>query len=225
MNLVWIVGSALAGLSVFGLNGMGVRLRAAAPWLGYGIVAAYFGLAVEGGLNGALMRHFGRAPGVVGYALVGIGAAFSQTFGKWLVLRFVERLGGLRSSSRVMVVGLAVGLGFGLAEVVILGEGRIARHVGIVGFPWAAIWENAAAVGLHMFSGAILAIGIYERRWLPLAVVLAVCAVDETMAGVFSGGGIAMPVAGVFLTLLTAGLWLYCRRLWRKPAYIPGHLR
>ncbi len=215
MNVVWVFASGAAGLAVFAMNGAGVGLRQAGPWLGYGVVAAYLAFAVQGGLNGGLLRWLDGAPGIGGYALLGLGAAAAQTFGKWLVLRLVERLGGLGSAHRTIVVGLAVGVGFGLAEVLILGENQIVRHVGIPVFPWLGVWERAVAVGLHVFSGAVLAIGMYERRWMPLVVVVVLHAVDDTVAGAFSDGHLLVSVVGVelFFTAVTAVLWFYYRGL------------
>lgn len=213
MNLVWIVGSCLAGTAVLLANGAKIEAREVWPWLGYGVVAAYFGFAVQGGVNGGLLREMGGVPGLGGYALLGLGAAGAQTFGKWLVLRFVSRLGGFRTARRTLGIGLGVGLGFGLAEILILGENQIVRQVGITVFPWIGIWERVVAVGLHVFSGALLALAIFERRVVPVLVVLALHSLDDFVAGAFSGGLVRMPLIAIegLFAAVTVALWLYYR--------------
>lgn len=215
MNLAWILGSGVAGIAVFHLNGARISLKQAWPWLGYGVVAAYFGFAVQGGINGGLMREMGGAPGIAGFAVLGLGAAASQTFGKWLVVRFVSRLGALRTGSRALVIGLAVGLGFGLSEILILGENQIVRQMAIPVFPWVGIWERAVAVAFHLLSGALIAIAVYERRLFPIFVVVVVHALEDAVAGAVSGGAVRVSLVWVemYFTVMTAALWLYYRPL------------
>jgi len=200
MNVVWIGGGLVAGV--------------AAPWLGYGILAAYFGFALQGELNGEIVRRLG-SPRWWGIAALGLGAAGSQTLGKWILLRFTGKMGALDGPVRALATGLGVGLGFGLTEVVILGENQIVQQVAITGFPWIGIWERAVAIGLHVYSGAALAIGLYERRWVPLLIVLAVHSLVDTVAGAFSEGLFTVPVIGleVFFTAMTILLGLYYGRL------------
>ena len=214
-NIVWIVGGGIAGLVAFFANGAGVRIRDAAPWLGYGVVAAYLGFAMQGGVNGAILRELHDTPGASGFVLLGLGAAACQTFGKWLVLRFVARLGGLRSPARVLAVGLAVGLGFGLAEILILGENQMVRQHGIPSFPWLGIWERGVAVGFHVYSAAAIAIAIFDRRWIPIALVVALHALDDAVAGAVGRGFARVPmvvIEGMF-TVVTVGMWMYYQRL------------
>lgn len=215
MNLVWVLGSGIAGVAVFHLNGARISLKQAWAWLGYGVVAAYFGFAVQGGINGGLMREMGGAPGAAGFAVLGLGAAASQTFGKWLVVRFVGRLGALRTGPRSLAIGLAVGLGFGLSEILILAENQIVRQMGIAAFPWLGIWERAVAVAFHVLSGALIAIAVYERRLLPIAAVVVVHTLEDAVAGAVSGGVLRVSLVWVevYFSFATAVLWSYYRPL------------
>lgn len=213
MNVVWIVASCSAGVAVLLTNGAKLAPKEVWPWLGYGIVAAYFGFALQAGLNGGLLREIGGAPGLGGYLILGFGAAGAQTFGKWLVLRFLSRLGAFRSARRTLGIGLGVGLGFGLAEIVMLGENQIVRQVGMTAFPLVGIWERFVAVGLHVFSSAIIALAILKRLAAPIVVVVALHAFDDFVAGAVSGGLVHLPVVaveGVF-SAVTLVLWRYYR--------------
>lgn len=213
MNLVWALGAIAVGFAVARLNGARVGFGRVTPWLGYGVLAAYLGFAIQGTVDGSLLRLFGGRPGLAGYFLLGAAAAAGQTFAKWIVLRFLGRLGGLETPARTLAIGLSVGLGFGIAEIVIVGENQIVRHVGITGFPWLGLWERASAVGLHVFSAAAIAIGLHRRQAGAILVVLALHSLDDWVGGSIPGGGVRMPpmAAQVFLTAVTVAMWAYYR--------------
>jgi len=215
MNLVWLGGSMVAGVLVFRLNGAGVGLGAVAPWLGYGILAMALGLAVQHGASDRLGRVLGSAPGVVGDGLLVVVAALAQTTAKWIVLRFLGAFGALDRADRAIIVGLAVGLGFGLGETVILGEHLVFRHIGMSAFPLSRIWESAMAVGFHVFSTAALAMGLREGSVRPFLLVLTLHALDATIAGAPSGRGLRAPgmPAEIFVSVVALVVWMYYRTL------------
>jgi hypothetical protein len=213
-TLVWIAGGLAAGLALFGVNGVGVALRDVGPFLGAGVLALTVGFGVQRLVNGALVRAL-PPHGIGAYLLLGLGAAVCQTAGKLIGIALVLRTRPPRGPRDVLAVGLAVGLGFGLTEVVFLGQGNIAAHADLALLPWVGIWERATAVAFHTYSGSLLALALRRRAWQPLALVLGVHTVNDGLAGANGSHVVTLPlvlVEAVF-TLGAAVVWLAHRRL------------
>ncbi len=213
-TLVWIAGGLAAGLALFRLNGVGVTLAGqAAPYLGAGVLAIGVGFGLQALVNGALARAL---PQGFAFAFVlGLGAALCQTAGKLAGIGLVLRTRSPHGPRDVVAIGLAVGLGFGLAEVVSIGQGAIVRHVDVGLVPWMGIWERAAAVAFHTYSGSLLALALRQRAWRPLVLVLGVHTIDDFLAGATADGLVMLPLILLeSLFTLAAGItWLAHRRL------------
>jgi hypothetical protein len=213
-TLVWIAGGLAAGLALFRVNGVGVTLAGgAAPYLGAGVLAITVGFALQRLVNGALVHAL---PHGLGSAfLLGFGAALCQTAGKFAGIALVLRTRPPGGARDVLAVGLAVGLGFGLTEVVSIGQGAIAHHAEMGLLPWEGIWERAAAVAFHTYSGSLLALALRRRAWRPLALVLAVHTLDDGLAGAVGDGLVVVPVVllETVFTVAAAITWLAHRRL------------
>lgn len=214
--LVWIAGGMAAGVALFGANGVGVRLRGpVTAFLGAGVLALTIGFALQNMLNGTLVRQMPLPHGPGDVLLLGLGSAICQTAGKIVAIGIVLRTHAPRDPRDVLAVGLAVGLGFGLTEVAVIGQNAIARQADPGLLPWMGIWERAAAVAFHTYSGSLLAMGVRRRAWQPLAIVVGVHTVTDTLAGATGAKLIALPLVLVesIFTLGALVTWAAHRRM------------
>jgi len=170
--LAWIGLSAGIGTSLFYLNGRGIKLRGTVlSCLGYGAAGTLFGFTAQGTVNGTLDRALGPAAhGVAGTLLLGVGAAACQTLGKTLAaLKFRNTFE--QDPNRGLPIGLSVGLGFGLAELIILSMTVIpnAGYVNALG-----CMERCTAMGFHIYSGGLIGLAFIERKFglIGLVVIL-----------------------------------------------------
>jgi hypothetical protein len=170
--LAWMGLTTVIGTSLFYLNGRAIKLRGTAlSCLGYGAAGTLFGFAVQRSVNGALDRALGPAAhGVAGSLLLGLGAAACQTLGKTVAaLKFRDVFANDRN--RGLAVGLSIGLGFGLAELIILSINAIpnAAYVDIMGGV-----ERCSAMGFHIYSGGLVGLAFIEKKYglIGLVVIL-----------------------------------------------------
>lgn len=214
-NVLWIVLALVAGGATFLANGV-VRLDLRSVlWAGYGTFAMLAGFNVQGLLNGGLLRT--TPPDQRGLALslaLGAGAALSQTLGKWLLIRLVNRIHRPRARVDVLAAGLAVGLGFGLSEVLFIGTQVIQAGSAITGLGVIGIWERCAAVGFHVYSAGLLALGIALGASWPLLLVLLAHTLDDFLAGAAGTGQLAIPAVALeaVFSAVAVALWAVFRR-------------
>lgn len=214
-TLVWIAGGLAAGLALFAANGVRIGLGTpVAPWLGAGVLALTIGFTLQNLLNGALLRALPAPHGAGDALLLGLGAAVCQTAGKLAAIALVLRTHPPRGPRDVLAAGLAVGLGFGLTEVIVIGQSTIARGADPGLLPWMGIWERASAVAFHTYSGSLLALGLRRRRWQPIAVVLVVHTAMDGLAGATGAGIVPLPLLAVeaAFSLGALAVWAAHRR-------------
>lgn len=214
-NLLWIALALLAGGATFLANGH-VPLRGRTLlWAGYGTFAMLAAFNLQGLVNGSIVRAVPAAErGVLVYLLLGAGAGLCQTFGKWLLIRVLNRVHRPVLRADVLAAGLAVGLGFGLSEVLFIGGQVIQAQTPITGLGLIGIWERTAAVGFHVYSAGLIAIGIALGRAWPVVVVLVVHSLEDWLAGAVSTGNLHVPIV-LLETIYTAAtllLWALFRR-------------
>lgn len=217
--LVWIAGGGGAGLALFGANRVGIPLRGpVAALLGAGVLALTLGFALQNLLNGALVRILPAPHGPGAVLLLGLGAALCQTAGKLAAIALVLRTRPPRGPRDVLAAGLAVGLGFGLTEVAVLGQSAIAQQADPGLLPWTGIWERAVAVAFHTYSASLLALALRRRAWQPLAVVLGVHTATDGLAGAIGARLVALPLLAVEAAFTLGALvtWAAHRRLARR---------
>ena len=214
-DLLWIALALLAGAAPFFANGYVGLSGRTLLWAGYGTFAMLAGFNLQGFLNGGIARSVPAADrDLLFYLALGAGAGLCQTLGKWLMIRVVNRVHRPTARVDVLAAGLAVGLGFGLSEVLFIGVQVIQAGTVITGLGLIGIWERCAAVGFHVYSAGLLAIGIALGQTWPLLVVLLVHSLEDWLAGAVSTGHLAVP--GVLLeivyTAATVLLWALFRR-------------
>ncbi len=217
--LVWIAGGLLAGLAVFRANRIGMRLAGPVlTWLGAGVVALTIGFALQNLVNGGLMRVLPAPHDAAAVIVLAAGAAFCQTAGKLAAIALVLWTSPPRGPRTVLAAGLAVGLGFGLAEVVVIGQATIAHRSDPGLLPWMGIWERAAAVAFHTYSGSLLAVALRRRLWLPLVTVLAVHTATDALAGASGARLVDLPLVLVeaIFTLGAIVVWAAHLRVARR---------
>jgi hypothetical protein len=170
--LAWMGLSTAIGTSLLYLNGRGIKLRGTVlSCLGYGAAGTLFGFAVQRSVNGPLDRALGPAAhSVAGSLLLGLGAAGSQTLGK-TVMALKFRKVFAEDRNRGLAVGLSIGLGFGLAELIIISINAIpnAAYVNLMGGV-----ERCSAMGFHIYSGGLIGLAFIEKKYglIGLVVIL-----------------------------------------------------
>lgn len=217
--LVWIAGGLLAGLATFRANRIGMPLGGpVAAWLGAGVLALTVGFALQNLVNGNLVRVLAVPHDASAVLALGVGAALCQTTGKLAAIALVLRTSPPRGPRHVLAAGLAVGLGFGLTEVVVIGQSTIAHQSNPGLLPWMGIWERASAVAFHTYSGSLLAVALRRRLWAPLAIVLAVHTATDTLAGASGAHLLDVPLVLVELafTLGAVVVWAAHLRVARR---------
>lgn len=216
-NLLWIVLALLAGGATFLANGF-VPLRGRTLlWAGYGTFAMLAAFNLQGLVNGSIVRAIPVPErGVLVYLVLGVGAGACQTFGKWLLVRVLGRVHQPTRRVDVLAAGLAVGLGFGLSEVLFIGEQVIAAGTPITGLGLIGIWERVSAVGFHVYSTGLIAIGVAVRRRWPIVLVLVVHALEDWLAGAVGARVLHVPI--VLLETLYSAATLLLWGLFRRAA-------
>lgn len=221
-NVAWIFFSAFLAGSWIGINRESVGATRIARGLGFGIAGCLLAFSLQGFVNGDVLRRFtGSEPGLGGYFLLAAGAAICQVFGKWVALLVVLQGAHRRSAPEIIALGLGVGLGFAAAEIVVIGQGMIARSVVLDPPAFLSLMERFSAGGFHVYSGALIAISVATRRLGWVVAVFALHSVADWFAG---AQGHAMHQSQIllelfFLVLTGISWWLYdrARRTLRDP--------
>lgn len=176
----WFGLSAGIGTALLYLNGRGIGLRGPVMnYLGYGASGALGGFAIQQVVNGGLLRSLGPAAGgIPGAMLLGLGSAICQTLGKMAAVSRFRRY--FKDNSRLgMAVGLSVGLGFGLAELIILSLRVIPEAANITNL--YGVEERSAAIGFHIYSGGLLALAFMTKEWWIIAMVVMLHSISDGM--------------------------------------------
>lgn len=212
--LPWIVLSLAVGIGLFFLNFAGIRFRGPVfALLGYGVFAALGAFVLQSVVNGSLAGALGESARTSWGALaLGFGSGFCQTLGKGIAIGLIIRGFKARALKDVLEIGLAVGLGFGLAEVVLLAEQAIAHPSPITNL--LGVVERGSAQCFHIYSGALVALGIGYRKWWMIAFVLvAHTVIDGLAGGLVPGGSILwLEIAFALIALATWGCYLVAKR-------------
>ena len=146
------------------------NLATSLRYFGWGVLAVFGSFALQSLVNGRLLEQFGEKT-LLGILVLGFGSAFCQTLGKWLGIRLL--LISMKGASFPMLIpmGLGVGLGFAVGELVVLSLQMI-----VTGTHPTNLWgmvERGAAMWFHLSSCALLLFGIVKScRW-PVFLVLA----------------------------------------------------
>ena len=211
-TLLWVVGAVGATVLVFRGLRRSTDLRTVAPWLGYGVIAGYLGIALQAGTQESLLRGAPHVLGTVGLALT---VASTRTFAAWLVLRFVRRLGGMRSPDKVVALGLALGLGSALAEVCWIGENMVVRRVTLGAAAWGDLGIHLAWATATLAIGLVMADCVGRARWAPGLVAFATWWALAASAHAGPSGSLRIEsVPGVLLVLaVCTAVLVYARRL------------
>lgn len=193
----------------------------ASPWssatwsrVGHGTLALLAGFQLQSLLNGGL-AHLVPAParGLAFDVGLGVGAGLSQTAGKALVLAWLARLFRGRRGPEVLRDGLAVGLGFGLAEIVFIATRLVPQAEPMPLFAPIAIWERLGAVGFHVYSAGLVAIAIRARAAVPAVAVVLLHSFSDTLAGPIGHTVLGLPVVALegLFTVTTLVTWALFR--------------
>lgn len=214
-DLLWIALCLVAGTLTFFANGAVALGGRVLLWTGYGTFAMLAGFNLQGLVNGTIVRFVPPAErGLLTYLVLGVGAGVCQTAGKWLMIAVLNRVHQPRTRHDVLAAGLAVGLGFGLSEVVFIGGQVIAAETAVTGLGVLGIWERMAAVAFHVYTSGLIAIALARRTAWPVALVVAVHSFEDWLAGAVGTRVIAIPAVQLesIYTVSTLVVWAVYRR-------------
>ena len=183
-------------------------------WVGvgltFGIFAAIAGFAIQNLLNGPVVAVLGGVGTLTwrSHIYLALGAALAQSFGKCMFLGLAWFT--LRAEARADKVhlGLLVGLGFTIFEIVLLWTLALWAGQPITGW-WLGAIERGTASFFHIYSTALLALALTNRRLWLFALVLFVHWGIDWIAGANASllhlsdvqveGVLAIPVALMWL--------------------------
>lgn len=218
--VLYVVLSSVAALAVIGVSGVGVGLnRQSLAWLGYGVLALLIGFGLQGIMNGGaslLLRLDPKHLTWQHHLYFGPMAGLCQTLGKIATLKLMFAVYGPPDSVKPAVrMGLLVGLGFTLAELALLGIGMMFQSQPVM--LAMAVWERASASLFHVYSTAVVALGLVLRRYGWVALVIGLHGALDWFAG-SAPSSFAMPVVQIELVvfLMAAMMWCIFLGVYRK---------
>jgi hypothetical protein len=118
------------------------------------------------------------------------------------------------SPRAVLALGLGVGLGFAGTEIVVIGQQTIGSESALTPPALLSLWERASAGGFHVYSGALIAIGVVRRKLGWIAVVVLLHSLLDWLAGAVGAGLVPLPLPAietVFLLVAIATWAIYLR--------------
>jgi hypothetical protein len=207
----WFGLSILLGFGLFFLNGVGLPLRGTVlSHLGYGTLATIIGFDVQHLLNSRLLLWLGPAIALhgAGAMLLGFGSGFCQTFGKVVMTAiFIRRLHP-DNARQGLAIGLSVGLGFGLTEVLLITIQLIEsghRVTGLLG-----VIERAIAEGFHIYSGGLIALAFISRRFWLIGLVVLIHTLMDGLSVAFAQS-LSVYLLEIILLVLAVSIWTVYR--------------
>jgi hypothetical protein len=214
-NVGWIaIAIALATLTLLA-NRAEIDLRMIAPYLGFGGIGCVIAFVLQGIVNPMVARAVGSPPlGAGSFLLLGVGAAVCQTIGKWGAIQGLDLLLRPTSPRAVLALGLGVGLGFAGTEIVVIGQQTIGSEAALAPPALLSLWERASAGGFHVYSGALVAIGVVRRKLGWIALVIVLHSLLDWLAGAVGAGLVPLPlpaIESIFLAVAIATWAIYLR--------------
>jgi hypothetical protein len=205
-DIVWVVAAILIALGLVRLNHQFawadyLKLPAAT----YGVLAAIVAFTVQDAINGPLVRYWSNGLTWQHHLLLGPVAAGAQTLGKCFALVVLFTVRPQASLSDWLRLGLLVGLGFTVYEISLIYSGMASAQQAVVSY--GGLCERASASVFHIYSGGLLALALATGRSWPLALVLAVHAWSDFLAG----AGVSL---GFSVAALEWGFGMWALALW-----------
>lgn len=181
---LWLAGSLGLALTVAILNSLWLhRLSQAPAALTCGVLAAMVGFGIQALLNGPVVAIIGVANLTWHTHLyLALAGAIAQTTGKCLLVLGVWaalRPGNLLDKMRM---GLMVGLGFTLFEILLIWLNGAFTGSTVPQW-WLGVCERGISSMFHIYSTGLLALGLATRRWSLFILVIAVHYLTDWIAG------------------------------------------
>lgn len=181
--IIFFVAASAANLLAYRLNFSGAPAVRREWRIGVlGCMGILVGFAIQGVVNGGYVHlltngelrwqdHMFLAP----------VAAVSQTIGKVVVLKLLERA---RASSDFVQLALVCGLGVSLTELYLIALTDLAKAEVVTPLSWAVI-ERSSSAFFHIYSTGLLALALLHRRWILVAIVVVIHACTDFLAGLY----------------------------------------
>lgn len=206
--LFWVLLAILGALSIIRLNGCfawsDYRLIHLAS---FGLVATGVGFGFQALINGPLVVWWGADSLSWAHHLVlAPVAALGQTFGKAAAVLLLLRAKPASHSRDFIRYGLLIGLGFTIIEITSLyfsvawAELPLRSYLGV--------WERLSSSMFHIYSGALVALALRTRRYLPLLVVLAIHTVTDYLAGIHNSLPLSIYVVETIFSACAVLTWV-----------------
>ena len=207
--LFWVVLANVAALAIIRLNGC-------FAWLDYrfillasfGMIATSLGFSLQALINGPLVALWGADHLTwVSHLILAPVAAVAQTLGKGAAILMLVRVRPTSSRLGYVRYGLLVGLGFTILEITVL-YFRVAWAQAPLTSLSLSVWERTSASMFHVYSGGLVALACWSRRYLPIVLVLVIHATMDFLAGI--AGSLPLSLCGLetVFSVLAAGMWV-----------------
>jgi len=183
LPIFWFLSVNLAAIGMIRLNRCFVwsdyRLITLAS---YGAVAVSAGFGIQALINGPLILWWGA--GNLSWmhyiVLASVGAA-AQTFGKGVAILLLLKVRPATTPREHARYGLLIGLGFTILEISVICYLPAAWAQARLGY--VSVWERVSASMFHIYSGGLVALALWAKRYRLIALVLAIHALMDWIAG------------------------------------------
>lgn len=182
--LTWYFLSSLSAILIFYLNGLGIRLsKSYAKFIWLGVFSFLLGVGIQGLMNGlpALMIGINRIQWYHHFYF-GPVAALCQTFGKYLMIMTAFKI--VLDNRKGLELGLLIGLGFTLAEILFLALNAVLTKEPVQGY-WIGVWERLSASMFHIYSSGLIAFFILTKQKIFAVIAFVMHALTDTMGGIY----------------------------------------
>lgn len=192
--LLWVISANVVALGLIRLNGCfawsDYRLIALAS---YGLIAIGIGFSLQGLINRPLVLWWGaRNLSWIHYLVLGSVAGIAQTVGRGIAILLLQKTRPVSTVYDYARHGLLVGLGFTIVEITYI-YFAVAWAQAPLGY--LSVWERVSASMLHIYLGGLVALAFWWRRYLLIALVVAIHALTDFLAS--AGGSLGFSTFGL----------------------------
>jgi len=173
----------------------------------FGFLAVAIGFGGQSVVNGILVYLIGPENITwIHHLILAPVAAFFQTAGKILIILFILRIFGEINYNKYIVYSLIIGFGFTITEIVFIGSQLISSEYILTGY--LGVWERSISSMFHIYSTVLLAIGLREKKYFFIIIVLAVHAITDFIAGIGSTIPVSIYMLETIFSVFAMLIWV-----------------
>lgn len=186
LSLTWGFFALCTAFLLFNLNLTKIYINSnvTVTALSYGVLASLLGFGLQGIFNGVPVFFWEHKNLIwIHHIYLGSMAAICQTIGKIIIICLLVKIRRDSDLNRTIRYGLCVGLGFTIAEIMLIIDYAIINKDQLTEI---FLWERTSSSMFHIYSAAIIAISINARKYGLMIIPLAIHALSDWMAGAYT---------------------------------------